>query len=164
MKVKKNIIFAFLMLISTAMFSQIAGNFDLGIRSDFDDLNSIGVSGTYLYDVDGKLGVGANVGLRFPTASGISGIHIPVLGDVRYYLQGNNQGWYPEVFIGFMHYRHKYKLFNQSYTSAATNFAFGFGAGYKTSKSIDLSARYETTSNSSGTAKGIFGIRLGYWF
>ena len=77
------------MLISTAMFSQIAGNFDLGIRSDFDDLNSIGVSGTYLYDVDGKLGVGANVGLRFPTASGISGIHIPVLGDVRYYLQGN---------------------------------------------------------------------------
>jgi len=159
---KKSNLFTILMFISTAMFSQVAGNLDLGFSTNSGKMSFIGASGTYLHDIDGGFSIGGNFGLRVITTTGIFGVSIPIMANARYYVGGDNYGFYPEALIGFIHYRHTTTgIIKIKYR--ATPLAFAFGAGYKTEQSIDISARYEGISTSIGTA-GLIGLRIGYWF
>lgn len=150
------------MVISVSTFAQFAGNADLLIPTKSGSKPLLGVSATYLYDIDNGLAIGGNVGVRMSLVSGVRAFQFPFMADVRYYVGGDNYGFYPEALLGFVHSRSS-TTGAVKIKASSTNFAYAIGAGYKIDQSIDISARYESITYSIGSSNAI-GIRVGFWF
>lgn len=162
-----------LVIISLCMFLVIGNimaqtvNADLVIPTAEHSKIMLGASGTYIYEVNGGIGMGVNAGIRFSLTSDYTYFQIPIMAVGRYYINGDGNGFFPEAHVGLVHSRLKSDITfgsgSGSIKSSSTNFGFSVGAGYKIEDSIEISARYENIM-SKNAHSNIIAFRVGYSF
>ena len=164
MKLKKfTILLVVLTFLSIGLFAQFSVNADVVVPTASNSNMYLGISGTYLHDVNGALSIGGNTGFRMLLKQNVTGFQIPIMADVRYYVNSANNGFYPEALIGLMISHYSVSLFGLTSSTTQTNFALAFGAGYKIDDAIDISARFEIIPVESRNTNCV-GFRVGYWF
>lgn len=163
-------IFVLLMFIAFGnIMAQATVNADLVIPTAENSKIMIGGSATYIYPIDDAIGIGANAGLRMSLTSDYTHFQIPIMAVGRYYINGDGNGFYPEVHLGLVHSRSKYvSTFGSGFgsstiKSSSTNFGFSIGAGYKIDELIEISARYENIM-AENAHSNIIAFRVGYSF
>ncbi len=152
-----------LMMLSIGSSAQVAINADVVIPTESNSKIFFGVSGTFLHPINDNISVGVNAGFRTQFQENITYFQIPLMVDARYYVNGTNTGFYPEVLMGAVISHYEFSIFGFTSTNNQTNFALGLGAGYKLDESIDISARFEIIPTDGGNYNCI-GARIGYWF
>lgn len=152
-----------LIMLSIGSSAQVALNADVVIPTQSNSDLFFGVSGTYLHPITDNISVGVNAGFRTQFQENITYFQIPLMVDARYYVNGTNAGFYPEVLMGAVISHYKVSIFGFTSTSNHTHFALALGAGYKLDESIDVSARFEIIPTDGGNYNCI-GLRIGYWF
>jgi len=141
-------------------FSQFSANVDVVTNTKFEGSPFIGVSGVLSKEIDNGFCAGGLLGLQFYTGSGLTSIRIPFMAEVRYYVSGETEGFYPLANLGFVHQESKTNGIIQIKVST-TNFAFALGAGVRFGNT-DISVKYENVQFSLGHAE-VFDFKLGFW-
>ncbi len=163
--IKKTLtIFALLMVFAFGnIIAQATINADLVIPTAENSKPMIGGSATYIYDVDGAIGMGVNAGMRFSLTSDYLHLQIPIMAVGRYYINGDGNGFYPEAHLGLVHSRSRVNVLNSTIKSSNTNFGFSVGAGYKIEDLIEISGRYEMIMYKNAHSN-LISFRIGYSF
>ncbi len=167
----KKLLMAVFMGMFVNAFSQnfiINGDLAFNARSGTGNSPFFGGSGVFLKEINNGFCVGGLLGLRFSSrstsVSKITTIHIPIMGEARYYVNGKTEGFYPVANLGILSMRTTttVTIMNSSSqtTVSTTGFAFAVGAGYHVNN-VDFSIRYENVSIKVGSAQ-FFNFKLGF--
>jgi len=158
---KKKLLLVLLLTYYINSFSQISLNGDVVIGTKFKGSPYIGPSVVLMKEFNNGFCAGGLLGLQFYTGgSGITSFRIPIMGEARYYVSGNTDGFYPFANLGFVHSESHTKGIIEINTTT-TNFAFAIGTGVKFGNT-DISVKYESVQYSLGHTE-VFDFKLGFW-
>ncbi len=147
----------------SSAFSQINTYGELVISTKENVKPALGFGVKYLHPINNGLFLGGNIGYRQTISSDYFGGQIPIMAIGRYYVNQDENGFYPQASLGLVYSYSRIKVMSTNIKSSSTNFGFNLGAGYKIGESYDIGLLFENITYENGSSSA-FILRLAYTF